>query len=695
MHINGDDYERKKDGASRRQDAETRKFQDIAGDYPCPGNADRREACRNDLGLFLRTYFPRAFNLPWSKDHPRVLASVQAKVTGGGLLALAMPRGHGKTAISLRAALWALLYRHCRFVCLIGPTDKHAQKLLKQLKHELQFNDLLAEDFRQVCYPIRRLENNARRAAGQLFSDQRTLIEWTSVSVSFPVMPDSACDVANVGGSVVTVAGLTGSLRGQSHTLPDGEIIRPELVILDDPQTRKSASSLALTEERVEIVTGDVLGMAGQGRGITVIMPCTVIAQGDLADQMLDRKAHPEWQGERTKAVYSWTTNEALWQEYHDRRGEELRNDGDGSQATEFYREHQAEMDAGAEVAWPEKFDKGEISAVQHAQNALQKLGRYAYFAEYQNDPQAKDEDSGQLVAAELSKRGNGLARGVVPLACTRLTAFVDVQQKVLFWLVAAWKEGMGGAIIDHGTYPDQQRRYFTLSDVQRTLARAAPGAGLEGSIHAGLTKLADQLLTREWKREDGAAMKVERLVVDAGYQGDTVKAWCRKSTHAALVTPSHGKGVGAKGRPFSEYRSGPGDRIGFHWMLTQGTGRNAVRHLLIDTNFFKSLASQRLQTAVGDRGALTFFGTATTDHRLLAAHLTAEKFVTVSANGREVEEWNPPPPGVDNHWWDCLVGSMAAASLQGVTIREAEVKRETKRVRWSEVYEKKHGRAS
>jgi hypothetical protein len=34
-------------------------------------------------------------------------------------------------------------------------------------------------------------------------------------------------------------------------------------------------------------------------------MPCTVIRPGDMADNILNRDRHPEWNGERTVAEWS------------------------------------------------------------------------------------------------------------------------------------------------------------------------------------------------------------------------------------------------------------------------------------------------------------------------------------------------------------------------------------------------------
>jgi hypothetical protein len=50
----------------------------------------------------------------------------------------------------------------------------------------------------------------------------------------------------------------------------------------------------------------------------------------------------------------------------------------------------------------------------------------------------------------------------------------------------------------------------------------------------------------------------------------------------------------------------------------------------------------------------------------MLAEHFTSEYFVKTEACGRSVDEWKQRPEQPDNHWFDCLVGSAAAASMQG-----------------------------
>jgi hypothetical protein len=131
-------------------------------------------------------------------------------------------------------------------------------------------------------------------------------------------------------------------------------------------------------------------------------------------------------------------------------------------------------------------------------------------------------------------------------------------------------------------------------------------------------------------------------------------------------VLPSHGRFVGASSRPFSEYSKKPGDRVGLNWRMTNVAGKRAVRHVVFDTNYWKSFVQARLLVAQGDPGCLSLFGTNPDAHRLFAEHLTAEYRVKTEGRGRTVDEWKIRPEQADNHWLDGIVGCAVAASMQG-----------------------------
>ena len=390
-----------------------------------------------------------------------------------------------------------------------------------------------------------------------------------------------------------------------------------------------------------------------------------------MADNILSRDRHPEWNGERTKMVYSFPTNEKLWQRYSEIRAESLRNQGDIEQATAFYSDNRDEMDEGARIAWPERFNYDERSAIQHAMN-LKLQDEAAFFAEYQNEPLPEiDASEDELTADQISSKFNRMQRGEIPIGANHLTMFVDVQATLLFYVVAAWEDDFTGYVVDYGSYPDQQRAYFTLRDARHTLATASEGTGLEGSIYAGLESLTDQLLGREWQRDDGAAMKIGRCLIDAnwGHSTDVVYQFCRQSPHASILLPSHGRFVGASSNPFSEYKRRPGDRVGLNWRVPTIHGKRAIRHVIYDTNWWKSFTHARLAVAMGDRGCLSIFGDRPDQHRMFAEQVTAEYFVRTEGRGRTVDEWKARPEQPDNHWLDCLVGCAVAASMQGALL--------------------------
>ena len=660
-------YEDRRNAERDRQAEQSLAGRDI-GQLPEVVNPNRKAACERNFQLFCESYFPETYALAWSPDHLKVIEKIETAVLRGGLFALALPRGSGKTTITESAALWSMLYGHREFVVLIGATESAALELLDSLKTELEVNERLAEDFPEVCYPVAQLEGIANRCAGQLYKGERTRITWTSNEIVLPTIEGSKAS-----GIIVRVAGITGRIRGMKFKRSDGRSVRPSLVIIDDPQTSESAGSLEQTRKRVRVLAGDILGLAGPGQKISGIMPCTIIRPGDMADIILNRNTHPDWNGEKTRMVYRFPTNMKLWEEYAEIRAEALRTEGNFQKATEFYLANREAMDAGAEVSWEARFNHDEVSALQHAMN-LKFQDEAAFQSEYQNDPLPDDTaDDSLLSVDEICAKINGLARRRVPLKCDRLTMFVDVQKALLFYVVIAWAEDFTGAVIDYGSWPDQHRHEYSLGDANPSIQTLFPKAGFEGALYAALSALTDECLGREWEREDGAVLKIERALVDAnwGQSTDVVYQFCRQSSHAGVILPSHGRYVGASSKPMTEYRKQQGDRLGFNWMIPNVAGKRAIRHVIYDTNYWKSFIHARLAVPVGDKGSLTLYGRIPGAHQLFAEHLTAEYRVKTQGRGRTVDEWKLKPQSHDNHFLDCVAGCAVCGSMLGASLPE------------------------
>lgn len=659
------DYDDKRSDAARRSKEQSAEGRDIA---PLPVVVDpaRRALGERDLEFFLRTYLPASFKLAWSVDHREVIAALQSAILEGGQFAYAMPRGSGKTTLAIAAALWALIYGHRDFVPIIASDAGAAASLLDSIRSELECNELLAADFPEVCYPIKRLEGIAHRCAGQLLDGERTHISWTQNELVLPTVKGSKASAG-----VVRVTGITGAIRGMQFTRPDGRKVRPSLAIVDDPQTNESARSPSQVAARLKTIEGSILGLAGPGVPMACVITCTVIEAGDVADQLLDQQKRPDWQGKRAKLMYAMPTNDRLWEDYARVRADGLRAKDGGRAAKEFYVANREAMDEGAHVAWPDRKNPDEVSAVQHAMNLRIKMGVEAFETEYQNDPPKRDLNAGELTAEEIVERVNNQPRGIVPVEAQHVVAHIDIQGTLLYYTVAGVAAGFGTAVIDYGSWPDQQRSYFTLADAKKTFKTALPKQADDAAIYSALEILVEKLAGHEWKRADGSVARIGRILIDAnwGKSTDVVYKFCRQSKYAAILMPAHGKFIGASGKPYSAFKKKAGEIIGDEWMIPNVRGSRAIRHVLIDVNHWKTFAHARLAVPVGDRSAMTFFGKRPDDHRMLADQYVSEYRTRVSGRGRELDEWKLRPHKPDNHLLDNIVGCLVAASMLGIRL--------------------------
>lgn len=624
-------------------------------------NRERRDSTYENLKLFCETYKAETFHLGWSPDHLRVIQKIETAILTGGLFAVAMPRGSGKTSLCEAAVEWALLHGHLRFPMILGANQDAATAIRDSILMDLETNELLAEDFPEVCLPIwsqegirqRRLLHNGKLIRMDLSGD-RIILPYIEKSPS--------------AGSVLQCAGLTSAFRGARVKTPSGETLRPDFFLADDPQTRESAKSPHQTYKRERILAGDVMGLAGPGKKIAGVVPLTVIVEGDMADRILDRNLHPEYSGERTKLINVLPTNTELWETYSELRADELRENQSFEKATEFYRANQAAMDEGAEPAWADRFNPDELSAVQHAMN-LKLKDPIAFAAEYQNEPVA---DSLEplveiLTAEEMRNRINGLARNVVPQSAQVVTAFIDIQKPCLYYVVAAWSPDFTGAVIDYGTWPDQKRKYFTLREVTKTLGRAKPGAGLEGAIYNGLDKLVADLYSRTFRREDGSELYLNACLIDANWQTETVREFTRRSRRATLI-PVHGRGITAAQRPYSDHKRKKGETIGEEWKTSR---IQRQKHILFDSNYWKTFIHERLAVPFGDSGNLTLFGDDPEIHRMLCDQWHAEYRTRLEANtGRVADQYLLKPDKPENHLWDGIVGCAVGGSILGARLK-------------------------
>jgi len=423
---------------------------------PPPKNRSRRARARNSLEYHARIYHRATCCDPFSDDQKSSLKTIEHAVKGGGHYAFVEPRGNGKTTRAEIAVEWMLVHGWKSFPIVIGSDAAAAARILESIKTEFETNDKLADDFPEICLAVRELEGNNQRCKGQLARHeneaqdqaQRTALVWGGERVVLPWVAGSAS-----AGSVCVAVGLEAGIRGLKHKTRDGKTIRPDFALLDDTQTDESAKSKTQTDYREGLILRAVLGLAGPRRKLSAAMAGTVICKNDLMDRFTDHNLHPDWQGRRMKMVYAWPESIDLWKEYAQirRRGQ---SEGDaGKAATEFYRQHRAEMDKGAKVAWESRKNTGELSAIQHAWNLRIDRGEDVFQAEYQGEPVEHTATVYELRPESILARCNSRPSLVLPPETTVITGGVDLNRYGLSWTLTATTRLFCTSILAYGVH--------------------------------------------------------------------------------------------------------------------------------------------------------------------------------------------------------------------------------------------------
>ena len=642
-------YERVKERARRESALRSLAGREIS---PLPPIEDRNRRRRGEASLldFCREYFPAKFSKPFGRNHYALVEALEDKINNGGKVAVAMPRGTGKTTIAQAAAVWAALTARRRFIVIVAANTKEARKLLKALVMIIGGNETLRADFPEVCVPVAALKGSALLARGQLFYGEPTNVQISADQFRLPTIPGSRAS-----GSVIAAYGVKASIRGLSAEAPDGATIRPDFLFLDDLQTDQIAINPRRVADLEEIVAGTLEGLVENGREIAAVMTCTVKAPDDFSDRMLNREIYPRWNGLRFASLASMPERLDLWREYRARWYE------DEGEATKFYKRNRKAMSAGAVVTWPEAYSEGRCADALEYYMTRWCENERAFWSEQQNQPLEVGGGAVKLPAKAIARKLSGYDRGVLPEDSAKITAGVDVHADVLYWVVVSWNADFTGRILDFGTYPEQKRLYFSKNDGGlNTLTTEFPTLTADGRLQKGLTELFGLLATFPGGH-------IDRVLVDEGWKPEVVENAIR-TTNPRLFVPAKGVAVTAKGRPMAQWARRPGRAFG--WRLIDEKGARGLRLILHDANYWKTKIHESLSLEPGERGSLSVWGTIDAPPprlRMFSEHLSAETAKLVESGSNRVVEWSPNLNRPDNHFFDALVGCFVAASSLGL----------------------------
>lgn len=680
------------------------------GRIPSVKNPRARAHAKVDPLFFAMRYFPDGLGQAClSVDHATMIDTMEMCFSRGGQYAQAIFRGFTKTTTAEVMTLWAMLHGHRAFIAWVGSEDEVAAESIDNIRRELEENDRLLEDYPEICHPIRALDGKHQRCESQTFRGRKTHSKIVTGKLVLPTIRLDRDEATRLGipvddrgytlggGARLESFGILSFKRGRKHRRGDGKIQRIDAAVIDDFQTDLSAGQPKDTERRLNVIRKSILRSGGHRTSLACVINGTIINAGDGMAQVLNRELFPQFRSRTIPMLKQRAGEEAekLWFGEYARllKGWENGDDDEAKAraqraATAFYVEHRQAMDGQAVATWYNAFeaDSHEISAVQHAYNILILAGEEVFASECQQNPKPPNESPDDLTLDRIiAKSLPAYTRGRVPLWASTLTAFCDVQDKALYWMVCAWGSGFTGHIVDYGIFPEQVSRSLALGNVKRTLRHAFPGRGPEAALRAGLDTLSEAILSKEFQREDGVRLTVSRMLIDSGDGGvsEQIYEQIRASTRKTQLYPSKGRPVLATQTQWTDFEQRAGEELSreYHYLLRPTKGSKTLRVLQIDTNWWKSFVTARLETAIGDPGCLSIAGEQR-DNTQLAAQILAEYRVRRrTSTGKPVDEWRPRPGQSDNHLFDCLVGCAVAAAKEGIRLSELQSVAEERRV--------------
>ena len=633
-------------------------------------NPARRLRCLADPELFLKTYMPKKFRQPFGTVHSRIIQTIHDRASTGGKKAVAAPRGRGKSTIVKGMLVYATARELVRFIVPICATTNLAGRIYRDYRNEWGNNDLLLEDFPEICAPVRHLEGAPQRAARQHIDGHLTHINWSSTDfLRLPRVPGDANDFLKsqgrewspFGGVKMAFAGLDAAFRGMN--IDDD---RPDCLIIDDPETRESAKSLQQIEDRIEIIEKDIEGLEGQDKPLAMVMVTTLQNTYCVSAQFTDPEQKPAWEGERYGWIQTWPDRLDLWDEYIARRRKAQR-DGDrhGMAAVEFYLANREAMHAGV-VMLADNFKEITLkdgrqvvhSAIQEAYNKIADTNLSAFKAEYQNDPDPEEQaETSMLTPGRVAGQLSGLQQGEVPDARVFSFVGIDIGKYKSHWVKLSCTRDLVSWVTDYGVVETHGLSKFSSEQA------------IELAILESLKQFADG--------DVFADAQPLLVLVDSGDFTESIYEFCNQM--GAPFYPS-------KGWSMDRFRQKKqtDDYEPFLQSYAHKTADSKRRELWlynVNTEFWKKWGQDRfLVDAFMDHtrlaGSVALFDPPHADmkfHLQFARHMVSESEQLVPVDGKvNKRQWIVHDKN-NNHWLDAYALACAAAGCTGLRLVNPE----------------------
>lgn len=616
-----------------------------------PEDAARRRRLERQPERWLRWYFPNIFTLPFADGHRAIIDAVTRADASGKDFVVAAPRGEGKTNILRYMSLFLVFTGRAKFVVVGGWQNRAASEAFSTWKIALTSERLVA-DYPEFCAPFaesthaNRLPNLHWRG-----EDRPTGAAIKSAKMQI-VFPDDR--------GAMAAGSLQGDVKGLNITTASGASLRPDKLLLDDPQDVTRAADPMFVDETLHKIDTQWLCLAGPNSRISMMVACTIYAPDDVGESLGKRR---DSVFVRIPRVVSWPVDfdkpdgmsRTLWERWYDLYCDE----GTRGESFSFYRRNRKAMTDGFRVSWKHRFDrsKGDPDALFSAMVDYFKKGREAFFSEYQNEPVERDVNLYDLTPQCVRSHCVALAPNEAPDDAIFTVMTTDINYSYgLTWEVAAFTRARTCHVLAHGVWcqPPLPISAKNTNQAQR-----------QGAVKDALGKMSEWVALQPWR--------LDLWLIDAGgEQFETVTSFCRAARREGRLGRAI---IGRAGKSYNPLTKTQFGRV--RGRVYQCFTRESGRWFCFDADHYKEAAQTSWITPVGQTGSATAYEGSHRDYseQMCREVLSAKGVLETRTPGATVYayKWDTLPGRHD--YLDCHAMAFAAAGYEGILSLDAEAR--------------------
>ena len=260
------------------------------------------------------------------------------------------------------------------------------------------------------------------------------------------------------------------------------------------------------------------------------------------------------------------------------------------------------------------------------------------------------------LQVGDVSKRAAGLPKGETPSDTKWITIGCDIGMYWLHWVAIAWRESRCAHVCD----------YETIAVLSR--GEGEDAIERQEAVKIKLWKSLDVLFERctiGWPG-GGKRKGPDRILIDAGWLGDIVHAWCKAK--GSPFFPSLGFGTAQRAGHVYSHPTKKTNEIreigeGYHVRRHQ---KHRTSYFRMDSDHWKSEVQRALRVGAEQPGSLSLYRDQQHGHKTYERHLLAEQTRRQLHPKHGYIEVFENPDGKPNHYSDATYSAFVGGHHAG-----------------------------